>query len=143
MSWLKSKFVSHYGDSLIIANMDGCKDVLYLKESMNKLLYHFYDEDRKTDANDEKERIIKLAASLIKSDIADISRNKNHYFALSELEEKNMLSYVPKSLQLFLKQLAPTRSVTKDVKHAAIGQSLIQFARPHSIICPLQLAFRS
>ena len=65
--WLKSKLISHNGDSLVIANMDGCKDVLYLKESANKLLYQFYDEGRKTDVDDEKERIIKLAANLIKS----------------------------------------------------------------------------
>ena len=69
--WLKSKLISHYGDSLVIANMDGCKDVLYLKESAYKLLYQFYDEGRKTDVDDEKERIIKLAANLIKTDIVD------------------------------------------------------------------------
>ena len=79
--WLKAKLISHYGDALVIANMDGRKDVIYLKESSNKLLYQFYDEERKINDDDEKERIIKLAASLIKSDIADIASNKKQYFS--------------------------------------------------------------
>ena len=82
IKWLKSKLISHYGDSLVIANMDGLKDVLYLKESANKLLYQFYEEGRKTDIDDEKERIIKLAASLIKSDVADIVPTKISIFHL-------------------------------------------------------------
>ena len=138
--WLKSKLISHYGDSLVIANMDGCKDVLYLKESANKLLYQFYDEGRKTDVDDEKERIIKLAANLIKRDIVDISCNKNQYFSLNDLDEQNMLSYIPNSLLLMLKHIAPTRSIMKDIKYAAIGQSIVQLARPYSIICPIQVA---
>ena len=98
--WLKTKFIDHYGESLIISNMDGLNDVLYLRKSANKLLHDFFEEERKLDTGDEKNRILKLAANLIKSDIAEIPYNKGNYFALSSLDESNMTSFVPEFLLL-------------------------------------------
>ena len=138
--WIKSKLCSHYGDSIVIANMEGREDVLYFKESANNLLYKFYQVGRKDAIESDKQRVIKLAASLIKNDISDLASNRNQYFSLDNIAENHQLSLLPESLLLLLKYISPSKSTTKDIKYAAIGQSLIQLARPHSIICPLQVA---
>ena len=51
-----------------------------------------------------------------------------------------MVSYVPDVLKCFIQSLIPRCSNAKDVKIAAIGQALIQLARPNTILCPLLLA---
>ena len=50
-----------------------------------------------------------------------------------------MLSYVPNSLEVFLKSSVPARNTSKDKHYAGIGQSIIQMIRPRSILCPLQV----
>ena len=50
-----------------------------------------------------------------------------------------MLSYVPASLQLFLRSLVPSKNTIDNMRYTAIGQSLIQMGRPRSIMCPLQI----
>ena len=44
--WLKTRFLQHYGDSVVIANSFGNDDVMYFRDSANALLYHFYKQER-------------------------------------------------------------------------------------------------
>ena len=52
-----------------------------------------------------------------------------------------MLSFVPETLQFFMRSICPARSKPKDVKIAAIGQALIKLVKPNTIFCLLLLAF--
>ena len=137
--WIRSKLEQHYGDSIVIANMKGCKDVVYFRKSSNNLLYEFYKEGQHKDSATEKERVIKLAANLIRNDIKALDYNKNDYFSFRELSTEDMLSFLPESLKLFLKSLSPLRNSINDITYAGIGHSIIQMVRPRSIICPLQV----
>ena len=87
----------------------------------------------------KRQLIIKLAAELIRNDIKALDCNKNEYFSFDELTSEQMLSYVPASLQLFLRSLVPSKNTIDNMRYAAIGQSLIQMGRPRSIMCPLQI----
>ena len=131
--------MQHYGQSVVIANAGGCEDVIYFRQTANSLLYDFYRQERDDDDQVEKWRIIKIAADLIKADIADLNCYKEIYFSIGDLNESTMLSYVPESLQFLLTNVAPRRSKPTDMKLAAIGQSIIQLARPNTILCPLQI----
>ena len=44
--WLKKKLIEHYDDGIVICNMKGCKDVVYLQEGANKLLFEFYQQSK-------------------------------------------------------------------------------------------------
>ena len=55
-----------YGDSVITADRGGCQDVLYFKDDAKHLLYKFYKQGRLEQDHDEKARVIKLAADLIR-----------------------------------------------------------------------------
>ena len=119
--------------------MKGCTDVVYFRNSINNLLYEFYREGQNQDIVSEKERVIKLAANLIKNDIKALDCNKNHYFSFSELNNDSMLSYIPDLLQIFQRSLVPAGNTINDIHYSGIGQSIIQMVRPRSMLCPLQV----
>ena len=78
---------------------------------------------------------------MIKSDVKDLTDQINTFFSFDDLNSLTMLSFVPETQRFFIRSLCPPRSKPKDVKIAAIGQALINLARPSTILCPLLLAF--
>ena len=99
-----------------------------------------YFDSPQTDSQEEKKRhLLETAAKLIKSCIKGKPESKELYPGLEDLKaiDKN-LSYSPDSLQLILKSIFVGDD---DLKVAAIGQAIIQAARPKSILAPLQVGF--
>ena len=139
--WLKSHLMQHYGDSVIIADCDGCQNVLHFKGNAKHLFYEFYRQGRLEQDDDEKAGVIKLAVDLIRSDIKDLTDQTDTFFSFDNFNSSTMLSFVPETLQFVIQSLCPPRSKPKDVKIAAIGQVLIKLARPNTILCPMLLAF--
>ena len=78
---LKSRLMEHFGDSVIIADRGGCQDNLYLKDDAKHLLYEFYRQRELEQDDDQKVRIIKLAADLIRSDIKDLTDKIDIFFS--------------------------------------------------------------
>lgn len=120
----------------MIARCNGSEDVIYFNDSVKSLLYDFYRRNRLENDDEDKLRITKLAAELIRSNIQEINYDKQSYFCLNDLSISTMLSYIPESLQYFIQNLFSKRSKIKDVKVAASGQPLIQIARPNTVFCP-------
>lgn len=120
----------------MIARCNGSEDVIYFNDSVKSLLYDFYRRNRLENDDEDKLRITKLAAELIRSNIQEINYDKQSYFCLNDLSISTMLSYIPESLQYFIQNLFSNRSKIKDVKVAASGQPLIQIARPNTVFCP-------
>ena len=120
----------------MIARCNGSEDVISFNDSVKSLLYDFYRRNRLENDDEDKLRITKLAAELIRSNIQEINYDKQSYFCLNDLSISTMLSYIPESLQYFIQNLFSNRSKIKDVKVAASGQSLIQIARPNTVFCP-------
>ena len=139
--WSKSHLIQHYGDSVIVADYGGCQDVLYFKDDAKHLLYEFYRQGRLEQDDDQKARVIKLAAELIRSDIKNLTDQIDIVFSFDDLNNSTMLSFVPDTLQFFICSLCPPQLKTKDVKVAAISQALIKLARSNTVLCPLLLEF--
>ena len=132
--WLKSRVMQHYGDSVIIVDRGGCQDFVYFKDDAKILLYEFYRQERKEQDDDEKARVIR-------SDIKDLTDQTDTFFSFDDLNSPTMLSFVPETLQFFIRSLCSPRSKPKDVKIAAISQALIKLVRPNTIVCSLLLEF--
>ena len=81
--WLTSRLMQHYGDSVIIADRAGCQDVIYFKDDAKHLLYEFYRQGRLEQTDDEKARVIKLAADVTRSDIKDLTDQTDIFFHLT------------------------------------------------------------
>ena len=120
----------------MIARCNGSEDVISFNDSVKSLLYDFYRRNRLENDDEDKLRITKLAAELIRSNIQEINYDKQSYFCLNDLSISTMLSYIPESLQYIIQNLFSNRSKIKDVKVAASGQPLIQIARPNTVFCP-------
>ena len=98
----------------------------------------FYDQSKSSDCDTEKLRIIETTAKLIKNDIKNIDQSKETYPGYHELSSvEETVAFLLKTLQHFLTILFVGKNVK--VKIASIGQAIIQAARPHVLIAPMQL----
>ena len=104
------------------------------------MLYEFCRQERLEKDDEEKARVIKLAADLIRSYIKDLTDQTDTFFSFDDLNSSTMISLLPETLQFSIRSLCSHRSKPKDVKIAAIGQALIKLARPNTKLCPLLLA---
>ena len=91
------------------------------------------------DIETQKRNIISTAASLIKADIDDIREDRNVYPKLQGLGDiESNMSYLPMSLRRFLSEIFQGHSNSNKMKIAAIDQSIMQQARPKTLMAPLQ-----
>lgn len=64
--YMKQKLTEHYGDEIVFAQSNKKADVITLKRTADAILRDFFNERRSSDLEAEKQRVIKVAASLIK-----------------------------------------------------------------------------
>jgi len=128
---LKRKLDEHYGDHLYTANVCGRKSVLCFRNMCSYIINDTWYQAKAKNAVDESERIVKAAARLIYAELRDLPDNNQSYPTAHDItdEAKNQL---PPLLGAFMETV-----VTSKLKQSAIGQSLIQAARPRGIICPI------
>ena len=134
---MKSKLVEHFGDNLIITELNGKLNVVTFRRTAANILYDFYQEQKKDDPNMEKMRIIKAAAKLIKSDIKSVDSSNDVYPTRDQMSSTDMaLQFIPKSLLTLLQGLFVGKHT--DLKVASIGQAIMQATRPRVLLAPLQ-----
>ena len=127
---LKQKLKEKYTNSLTFSESCGRVDILCFKDFANYVLR----EKKKEKEEDTKESIIKAAAKIIKSEIREIKKSNNYYPTNLEVQDlEACLEWIPDSLRILLKIIMPNL-----LKQTSIGHSIIQAARPRSIICPIQ-----
>ena len=116
--------------------------LVYLNDSVQSILQKFYQEERAANTQEQKKRLIKLAADIIRSEINDIQHDKESYFSFKDLELDSATEFVPEALLMLLKNLSPRKAKGKDwqIVHASLGQAIVQMARPKTVIPPLQLS---
>ena len=136
--YMKKKLIDHFGDSIIISELDGKANVVTFKSAAHSILNTFYNRQKKNDCESEKTAIIKTAAKLIQSDIKDIGANKEFYPSSDEIVSiESNLKCVPGSLQDFLKHIIENKK--SEVKIASIAQAIIQSSISRKVLEPLQI----
>lgn len=137
-SKMKEELKKHFGDEIIITEMDGKANVVTFQRTTWSILHSFYSTPETTDEETQKDNIIRAAAELIKSDIKKINTSRKEYPSPdSTFSITANLDFVPKSLQTFLGEIFSGKDT--DVKVASIGQAIMQAARPRILIAPLQI----
>ena len=134
--YMKLKLEEYFGEDVVIAEINGINDVVTLKLKANKILQDFYKTQRCENEEEEKTRLIIAAAKIIKSDIKSIFISKNYYPKSSEISVEESINYLPESRKHFLELIFVGQNYRKV---AAVGQAIMQAARPRAIIAPLQL----
>ena len=125
---LKTKLIEHYKEHIYVFESDGQNDIIGFKHMSSFFMEEFMKKKNQT-SND----MIIAAAKIIKSDIREMPKDKTVYPCLLEMRDLDYESeWVPKSLQIFLGLLFPSK-----LKQISIGQCIAQASRPRSLIAPI------
>ncbi|KAI0235012.1 hypothetical protein LSAT2_014604 [Lamellibrachia satsuma] len=66
---MKGKLTEHFGDIIVITNINGKADVVTFKSTASNILNRFYEAPKLRDSEAEKMKIVKVGADLTKHDI--------------------------------------------------------------------------
>lgn len=136
--YMKQKLMEHFGDNIIITEINGKSNVVTLRRTASSILHEFYKQQESVNNEARKSDIIKAAAKLIQSDIKSKIVGKAVYPSPSQVASlEDNLDYLPVSLKSFL-QIIFTRK-NAEMKLASIGQAIVQAARPRVVMAPLQV----
>lgn len=136
--YLKRKLKERYHTEVTFAEVNGRPDVVCLKDICSRLISDKWYSERRSDAGDESERIVRTAGKLIASSIRAMQLGLDRYPCASDVTDSmsdKTCKWIPKLLQILLKEL-----VSCKVKGTAIGQCIVQSARPRTSILPVPLA---
>ena len=107
------------------------------QDNIRDLLDHFYHEKRRESHEEEKLRIVNLAAQIIKQDIIKLGcKIMDMYPNVDELEIDSLLGHLPESLRSLLIKVIGKK---EEYKVAAIGQSIMQSAKNTALMMPFSL----
>ena len=82
--WLKSKLQSHFGSHLIFT---GKQNVLWFKDMTDCILNKEWYDDKKSNVEEEAERIITTAAKLIRQEIGKMELSTELYPSSKDIEK--------------------------------------------------------
>jgi hypothetical protein len=139
ITYLKQKIINHFGEDAIITEINGKEIVVTLRSTATSILHDFYRHEKSESTDNEKLKLIKTAAKLIKSDIKSKETDKLFYPSSLDISsgEANK-NFLPDSLYLLLRELFSEKEA--DSKICAKGQAIMQATRPRVLIAPLQIA---
>ena len=131
--WLKVKLKQRYGEHIVFSEDEGRSLLVYFHDVANYLINDKWYKNRKSDANDEAERIISTAAKLILDDMRSKDFSSEFYPMREEIAscDEGKL-WVPPYLRLFMEKI-----IKNPLKQASLGQAIVSAARPRSCIAPI------
>lgn len=136
--YMVSNLKKHFKDNIVFTNIKGKSNIVTFRKKTSTILQEFYEANqKKSDPDEEKIRLVKTAAELMKNDIKLIESNLENYDCINDLSLDTNLAYLPNSLKTFLGLLITSKSA--DLKIACLGQALIQACRPRGLLAPLSL----
>ena len=98
---MKAKIKEHFGDQIIITELNGRANVVTFRSTAETVLQEFHAR-QKDHPEQEKQHIIETAAKLIKNDIKLVDTSNEHYPTVYEIEtEERCLNFLPATLKLF------------------------------------------
>ena len=129
---LKQKLHEHYEDFVFFAEVDGRGTVLCFRNMASYIINDKWYSEKKEDIQEEAERIMIAAAKIIRAEIRERKYDSNSYPANEDISSVDKgREWIPHHLQTFLKI-----TVRSELKENSFGHSIIQSARPRSVITP-------
>ena len=101
-TFTQQRLKEHFGDQLIITELNGKSNVVTFRSTAQNILQEFHVR-QKDQPQEEEEHIIKAAAKFIKNDIKLVKPSTENYPPVAEIEtEESCLNFLPDSLKLLL-----------------------------------------
>ena len=115
---MKKMIKNHYGDEIIIAEINGKSNVVTFTTTASKILHDFHQQSERDDSLREKMRIIETAAKLIKNDIKSVIQSTDYYPISKETSAETAIDFLPESLRALLQIFIPKNCLTGASYHA-------------------------
>ena len=105
--YMKKRLLEHYGDKIIINEINSKPNVVTFRSKAEDVLHDFYQQHKTSfDPGDEKNRLVETAAKLIRDDIKSIELSNSAYPSCEELaSEDACIDFLPETLRLLLEKL--------------------------------------
>ena len=129
--WLKVKLNQKYKEDIRFLS-DGYRDIIVLNVTAEKIINDRWYTERNRDIDEEKIRIIKTAATLIKAELREMSSDPSLY---PSVDDARRTDWIPESMRLFLSHFTNSK-----LKIESIGQCIVKAALPRSVIPPILFA---
>jgi hypothetical protein len=129
---IQVKLQERYGSDVTFKR-DGLRTIVCLRETAYSILSSKWYADKSDDLSDESSRIVEAAAKLIRAEIKKQEYSRSVYPTKDQMSDVGEgKTWLPSLLRLLLQTI-----VNDDLKQAAIGQCIVQAARPRSVISPI------
>lgn len=138
---LRQKLIEEFGDGVVFATMKKKPTIVCFRGPAHNRILNSWYSDRASNDEEERKRIVKIAATIIREDIRSVSYNTTEYPKLLDfIDEADTM--VPDTLNTFLKTIILEGKKGKaeglSKKCTAISHSIITATRPRSFMSPLQ-----
>ena len=136
---MKTKLQEHFGERLIQTEINGKPNVVTFRTTARVVLQDYYSKQQQQKQNtaEEKIKLVRAAAKLIKEDIKAIETAHEVYPHCNDLTSQEAgIEYLPNTLRVLLEELFAGKKA--GVKMASIGQAMMQATRPRVVLAPLQ-----
>ena len=108
---MKKMIKDHYGNEIIIAEINGKSNVVTFTTTASKILHDFHQQSERDDSLREKMRIIETAAKLIKNDIKSDIQSTDYYPTSKEMSAETAIDFLPESLRALLQIFIPAEKL--------------------------------
>lgn len=138
--YMNMTILEHFGDSVVIAELNGKHNSLTFKSTAHAILHTWYDRKGKNGSASESRSIVHTTAKFILNDIKSIETSIEEYPATADIMsiESNM-KYVPEALRLLLTYLINNKGSERKI--VSIDQAIVQTSIPRKLIAPLRIGF--
>jgi hypothetical protein len=139
--FMKAKLMEKYEDSLIVMSSgNGIADVVCIYQTAASILKDYLANYNSTCVEEDEINILKVGAKILRSDILRMKFSTDSYEIGESLSSQaESLSVCSIKLKILLDELLTANSSKKKIM--SIGKSIMQAARPRSMIAPLQMCF--
>src|SRR6218665_1253048 len=130
---LKRKLENKYGDHIFFSEINGRKNVIGLRNMVSSIITNKWYTERKENFVEESRRIVVAAAKLIKAEIRESLFSNSDYPLTPDFSNVQAAKdWVPGLLKEFMENV-----VCSELKQVAICHSIVQAARPRSVLSPI------
>ena len=120
---LKKLLKKHYGSHILFSQEQGKATLIYFVD-MAKFIINSNTKKGLVGTENESETILKKAALLIKTEIRDMTINKEYYPSSNDVKN----NWIPEKLKMFLSFF--TKS---ELQQESIGQTIVKVSAPNQI----------
>lgn len=141
--YLKKMILEYFGSQVVYSSTRRTSLFSFKDKCIDFCAEKWYN-DRKQSQEEERLRIIKTAAQIIREDIQLKIYNMEEYPTFEQIEDGGT-ELIPESLHVFMKTLTARKHRADDLlkkiqrMRLFINQALISMCRPRSFLSPLQL----